>query len=139
MRFTDHHGAVAIAAMPLLAIPFLLIGGLVDLGGDALLVLVGMMAFALIGGHLGMNSIAGMFYPSALRASGAGWATGVGKIGAILGPILAGIILSTGIPTRSIFAVAAACPGMMLLTLVALWCIQRAARVGESNNGDDPL
>jgi AAHS family 4-hydroxybenzoate transporter-like MFS transporter len=131
MRFTDHYGAVAIAAMPLLAIPLLLTGGLVDIGGDGLLVLVGMIAFALIGGHLGMNSIAGMFYPSALRASGAGWATAIGKIGSILGPLLAGVVLSTSLPTRCVFAVAAVCPVLMLMSLLTIWRVQRGS--GDRN------
>ena len=124
MRFTDRHGAIAVAAMPLLAIPLLLIGGLVDVGSAGLLILVAAIAFALIGGHLGMNSLAGIYYPSALRATGAGWATAVGKIGSIAGPLLAGIILATGLPTRNIFAVAGLCPALMLVCLAVLGRIQ---------------
>jgi putative MFS transporter len=33
-------------------------------------------------------------YPTAMRASGAGWANSVGRIGGILGPIIAGFLLS---------------------------------------------
>jgi AAHS family 4-hydroxybenzoate transporter-like MFS transporter len=120
MRFTDTYGAIAVAAMPLLAIPLLVVGGLIDVGSTGLLALVGMIAFALIGGHLGMNSIAGIFYPSALRSTGAGWATAVGKTGSIVGPLLAGMILSTSLPPRHIFAVVAICPALMLICLAVI-------------------
>lgn len=33
-------------------------------------------------------------YPTSLRASGAGWANSIGRIGGIIGPIIAGILLS---------------------------------------------
>jgi AAHS family 4-hydroxybenzoate transporter-like MFS transporter len=125
MRFTDLYGAIAVAAMPLLAIPFLVVGGLIDVGSTGLLALVGMIAFALIGGHLGMNSIAGIFYPSALRSTGAGWATAIGKIGSIVGPLLAGVILSTSLPPRHIFAVVAVCPALMLVCLAIIGRIHR--------------
>jgi AAHS family 4-hydroxybenzoate transporter-like MFS transporter len=48
---------------------------LINFGSAGFLALMGIFAFALIGGRLGMNSIAGMFYPSPLRAIAAGWAT----------------------------------------------------------------
>jgi AAHS family 4-hydroxybenzoate transporter-like MFS transporter len=120
MRFTDNYGPIAVAAMPLLAIPLLLVGGLIDVGSTGLLALVGMIAFALIGGHLGMNSIAGIFYPSTVRSTGAGWATAVGKIGSILGPLLAGVILSTNLPTQNIFAIVAACPAILVACLLTI-------------------
>jgi AAHS family 4-hydroxybenzoate transporter-like MFS transporter len=120
MRFTDTRGAIAVAAMPTLAIPLLLIGGFVDVGHTGFLVLIGLIAFALIGGHLGMNSIAGIFYPSKWRANGAGWATSVGKLGSIAGPFLGGMILSTSLPTRNVFAVMAVCPAMELICLLVI-------------------
>ncbi len=39
----------------------------------------------------------GKTYPDAMRATGIGWAAGVGRIGAISGPILGGALLSAGI------------------------------------------
>ncbi len=34
-------------------------------------------------------------YPTEMRASGAGWANSIGRVGGILGPIIAGLLLST--------------------------------------------
>jgi AAHS family 4-hydroxybenzoate transporter-like MFS transporter len=125
MRFTDAYGAIAVAAMPTIAAPLLLIGGFADVGHAGFLVLIGLIAFALVGGHLGMNSIAGIFYPSMLRSTGAGWATAVGKIGSIAGPLLGGLILSTNLPTQNIFAVMAVCPALMLTCLLVIGRLHR--------------
>jgi MFS transporter, AAHS family, 4-hydroxybenzoate transporter len=120
MRFTDRIGAIAIVAMPLCAIPLLLIVGLVNLPSAVFLVLSALISLTLIGGHFGMHSIAGIFYPSAYRANGAGWATSVAKIGSILGPWAAGVILASGLPVRNIFAVLAFCPAMVLICVFVL-------------------
>jgi MFS transporter, AAHS family, 4-hydroxybenzoate transporter len=120
MRFTDKHGAIAVAAMPAMAIPLLLFSAFANVGQNEFLLLVGLTAFALVGGHLGMNSIAGIFYPSPLRATGAGWATAIGKIGSIAGPVLGGLILSTNLPTQNIFAVMAVCPSILLICLLVI-------------------
>ena len=61
----------------------------------------------LIGGHFGMHSICGIFYPSAYRANGAGWATSVAKIGSIAGPAVGGLVVGTSLPVRNIYAVLA--------------------------------
>jgi AAHS family 4-hydroxybenzoate transporter-like MFS transporter len=115
MRFTDQRGAIAITAMPLATGVLLLVAGLVTIGHDAFLVLS-----ALIGGHFGMHSICGIFYPSAYRGNGAGWATSVAKIGSVAGPILGGLILSTSLPVRNIYAVLAVCPAVFAVCIHAV-------------------
>jgi AAHS family 4-hydroxybenzoate transporter-like MFS transporter len=120
MRFTDRHGAIAVAVMPALAIPLLMAGGFADVGHAGFLVLIGLIAFALVGGHFGLHSIAGIFYPSAWRGNGAGWATSVAKIGSIAGPFLGGLILSSSVPVRYIFALMAVCPTMVLLSMLVV-------------------
>jgi AAHS family 4-hydroxybenzoate transporter-like MFS transporter len=118
MRFTDTRGAIAIAAMPLIAIPLLLVAGFIDVGHTWFFVLFGLIACFLIGGHFGLHSIAGIFYPSAYRGNGAGWATSVAKIGSISGPYIAGLILSTDLPVRHIFAILAICPAVFLVCIL---------------------
>jgi AAHS family 4-hydroxybenzoate transporter-like MFS transporter len=43
------------------------------------------------------------FYETDLRATGVGWAIGVGRIGAIVGPVMGGVLLSTGTPIPTLF------------------------------------
>jgi AAHS family 4-hydroxybenzoate transporter-like MFS transporter len=70
-----------------------------------------------VSGHFGLHSIAGIFYPSTYRGNGAGWATSVAKIGSIAGPFAAGLILSTSLPVRYIFAVLAICPAVFVVCI----------------------
>ena len=98
----------------------LLVAGLVTIGHDAFLVLSALIGGFLIGGHFGMHSICGIFYPSAYRGNGAGWATSVAKIGSVAGPILGGLILSTSLPVRNIYAVLAVCPAVFAVCIHAV-------------------
>lgn len=43
------------------------------------------------------------YYPREVRATGMGWALGIGRIGSILAPTIIGMILATGIEPQSIF------------------------------------
>lgn len=117
MRFTDKRGAIAITIMPVMTALLLLTATFVSMGHIAFLVLSAATGGFLIGGHLGMHSICGIFYPSSYRANGAGWATSIAKIGSVAGPILGGIVLSTTLPVRDIFAVLAVCPVVMAICI----------------------
>jgi MFS transporter, AAHS family, 4-hydroxybenzoate transporter len=46
------------------------------------------------GAQAGLNALAASFYPTGVRATGIGWALGIGRIGSILGPSLGGVLLS---------------------------------------------
>ena len=48
------------------------------------------------GGQASLNTIAATYYPTAIRATGIGWALGVGRIGSILGPLMGGIFVGAG-------------------------------------------
>jgi MFS transporter, AAHS family, 4-hydroxybenzoate transporter len=120
MRFTDRRGAIAITIMPLLAVPVLLLAGLGDLGPGAFLAATVLTGFFVIGGHFGLHSIAGLFYPSTYRGNGAGWAISIAKIGSIAGPWIAGWLLSTTLPVRAIFAVMAVCPAVFVVAIVGV-------------------
>jgi len=117
MRFTDKRGAIAITVMPLVTFALLLVTGLVDVGQDAFRICAILVGGFLIGGHFGMHSICGLFYPSAYRANGAGWATSVAKIGSIGGPMVGGWVLATNLPVRNIYAVLAICPAIFAVCI----------------------
>jgi AAHS family 4-hydroxybenzoate transporter-like MFS transporter len=123
MRFTDIRGAIAITVMPLVAVPLLLAVGFIDLGYWPFLVIQALVAVFLIGGHFGLHSIAGIFYPSAYRGNGTGWAFSVAKIGSIAGPLIAGALLSGSLPVRNIFAVVAICPAVLFVCMLIIGTI----------------
>ena len=71
--------------------------------GQGLLLMAFLVGFFLVGGQIGLNSIAGTIYPTDLRATGVGWALGVGRLGSIAGPVLGGLLLASHVPIRNIF------------------------------------
>jgi len=52
-------------------------------------------------------AVAASVYPTAIRGTGLGWALGVGRIGTIVGPTLAGILLAMGIAIPKLFLLSA--------------------------------
>jgi MFS transporter, AAHS family, 4-hydroxybenzoate transporter len=140
MRFTDTRGAIAVAVLPALAIPTLLVMGLARLGGNAFLVLSFFNTMFLVGAHFGIHSIAGIFYPSAYRANGAGWATSIAKIGSILGPLLGGAALSSGMPVKSMYVFLATCPLVVGIGIFIVGRIQqRISRNSSVPGWNEPV
>ncbi|MFD3475967.1 MFS transporter [Streptomyces sp. NPDC058695] len=124
-RFVDRKGAGIILWMPLAAVVCM-----VTLGSGALAPAV-YVAFVIgakmfvNGGHGGITSIAGTFYPTAIRANGAAWASSVAKIGAMVGPWLGGVILDAGLGAQGAFTVFAVCPAVMAVVLFVFGRVQR--------------
>jgi AAHS family 4-hydroxybenzoate transporter-like MFS transporter len=123
MRFTDRHGPFVVAVYPLIAFPFLLLIGLVPLTPEVFLPLAVFSTSIVGGAHFGILSIAGVYYPSAIRANGAGWATSIAKIGGISGPLIGGYVLSSGLPIVRSFAVLAICPALLAACAVGIGMI----------------
>jgi MFS family permease len=60
-----------------------------------LLLTVGfLIGFFVMGGFIGLYSVAARIYPTELRTTGIGWTIGVGRIGAVMGPYLGGIMIA---------------------------------------------
>lgn len=132
MRFTDRRGPIAIAGMALLSAPLLLWVGLADLGPVAFLGINFVVTVLLGGAHYGMHSIAGMFYQSAFRANGAGWATSIAKVGSIAGPLVGGWILATNFPVRHIYALLGVCPLLLGACLFAMTRVRRRTAADDA-------
>lgn len=84
--------AYLIAALALIAF----IAGLVPTTWTVpLLMLVGACA---MGSQQALGAFSALHYPSPIRATGTGWASGVGRLGAMLGPTVLGLLLAGGAP-----------------------------------------
>lgn len=57
------------------------------------------------GGFNGIYPLAARLYPATVRSTGIGWATGIGRIGAVAGPALGGLLLERQLPLWLICAV----------------------------------
>ena len=95
-----------------LAAAFLLgagaIAGIALVGGSVpgLAVCVLLAGFGVLGGQSASNAVAATSYPTEMRSTGVGWYFGVGRIGSIVGPSLAGVLLAAGISNRNVFLMA---------------------------------
>jgi AAHS family 4-hydroxybenzoate transporter-like MFS transporter len=85
-------GAVFIAAIALVALPYV-----------ALCILSALAGMTIIGSQTGLNGTCGKLYPARMRTSGLGWALGIGRLGGIVAPILGGYLLVLGLAPTHIF------------------------------------
>lgn len=65
------------------------------------------VGIGVVGAQIGMNAVASSLYPTGLRATGIGWALGIGRLGSILGPTVGGILLAGGWAPNAILQVSA--------------------------------
>jgi len=117
MRLNDRHGLWLVAAVPAIAVPVLLLVGMGLAPWSIFIPLVFLQTILIGGSHASMISISSIFYPSAIRASGGGWVSSIGKIGGVMGPIIGAAILSSGLPVLRIYAVLAICPAVLALCM----------------------
>jgi MFS transporter, AAHS family, 4-hydroxybenzoate transporter len=84
-----------------------------------------------ITGQVTANALAAAYYPTYVRATGVGWALGIGRIGAILGPAIGGILLAFNVGPQTLFLIAAV-PSLVavvaVLVLMRVELAQVAAR-----------
>lgn len=68
------------------------------------LVVAFLIGVLLQGGYNGVWPIAAGAYPGEVRATGVGWAIGVGRGGAVIGPMLGGYLMAANAPLPALFA-----------------------------------
>ena len=78
-----------------------------------------LLGFLVIGAQAGLNVLAAQFYPTFIRSTGVGWALGMGRIGSIVGPLIAGMLLSDGWQAGQVL-LAGAVPALFALASVLL-------------------
>jgi AAHS family 4-hydroxybenzoate transporter-like MFS transporter len=61
------------------------------------------MGFCISGGQIGLNALAGAYYPTYIRSTGAGWAHGIGRSGTVLSGVLGTLLLTRHWPLTTIF------------------------------------
>ncbi|WP_319556288.1 MFS transporter [uncultured Vibrio sp.] len=74
--------------------------------------LVGIAGAATIGSQILLYAYVAQYYPTNIRSTGLGWASGVGRNGAIFGPMVGGTLLAMALPHQVNFLVLAI-PGII--------------------------
>jgi MFS transporter, AAHS family, 4-hydroxybenzoate transporter len=111
--------AMLVAAVGLYV--FATVPGMSQWTTTGVLVLAG---FGVVGGQVGVNALASMTYPVAIRSTGLGWALGVGRVGSIVGPAIGGVMLATAEDPRSVYLV---CIVPTVIGIIAVALLKRSA------------
>ncbi len=86
-----------------------------DLG--MLLALAFLIGFFVAGAIIGLYTIVPDLYPAHIRNTGTGWALGIGRLGAVVGPYIAGLLIDAGWARSSYYF------AMSLPLLVSLFAV----------------
>lgn len=74
-----------------------------------------------------IHALAAEYYPSAIRSTGIGWAAGIGRIGAIAGPVLGGALLGLALPFSQNFLFVAI-PGVIGAIAISIVNMSKASK-----------
>jgi AAHS family 4-hydroxybenzoate transporter-like MFS transporter len=110
--YTTSAGFIALIAMSGENLPMLIVGA-------------ALAGFGVVGGQIGAIALAASVYPTAIRATGLGWAFGIGRIGAIIGPLLGGLLLAQHWAPKTIILTAV---GPALLAAAAVFLLGRVRK-----------
>lgn len=107
-RLVDRQGLKPIYIMFAVAVPVVASIGYLATSSSSLLLAVSFLAgFCVLGLQFGLNAAPGMMYPTSCRANGTGCAFGVGRFGAVLGPIVGGVLIGMQLPIETMYVFAA--------------------------------
>ncbi len=79
----------------------------------------------IIGGQTAANALAAGAYPTQIRSTGVGWALGIGRIGSIIGPLVAAALIMVHVSVRGIFLISAI-PALVAAGAIAIFGPWRA-------------
>lgn len=88
--------------------------------------LIAVAGAATIGSQILLYTFVAQYYPTTVRSTGMGWASGIGRIGAIVGPVLTGALLTMNLPHQMNFF-AIAIPGV--IAALAIFMVNLKASV----------
>ena len=93
---------LAIAILFVIAVPVVGSIGYAGLTSTTALIVTTFFAGAVVLGiQSGINVVGAMIYPTSLRANGSGWQLGIGRLGAIVGPMVGALFV--GLPVTDLY------------------------------------
>ncbi len=79
-----------------------------------------------VAGQNTANALAAAYYPTYIRATGVGWALGIGRIGAVVGPAIGGTMLALHLSRQARFFVAAVPSVIAVIAVLVLMRLEPA-------------
>jgi len=96
---------------------------LINASPTVLLLLAFALGFFTVGGMIGLYSVSARLYPTSLRNTGLGWGIGIGRLGAIVGPNVAGILIGIGWEQDDYFLLLSL---PLLVAIVSTWALGKS-------------
>lgn len=103
------------------AFVIMIIYGNITLTTAIIFLLICLIGIFVQGGFNGMYPILARVYPTEIRTTGVGFAVGVGRFGAILGPTLFGYLFDSGLSTSNLFTLFSL---PLLVTGLCVWSLK---------------
>jgi MFS transporter, AAHS family, 4-hydroxybenzoate transporter len=79
----------------------------------------------IVGAQPALNALASTLYPTEIRATGVGWSLGVGRAGAIVGPVVAAQLVALDWSSQSLFLAASVPASFSCIVVVGLAIVMR--------------
>jgi AAHS family 4-hydroxybenzoate transporter-like MFS transporter len=103
----DRHGMAPVVTLFVFAVPVVgAIGYVAHQSEFQLMAVVALAGFCTLGTQFGLNAISAIIYPTALRSTGSGACFGIGRVGAILGPVIGGRLIDMKLPVQDLYMIA---------------------------------
>jgi MFS transporter, AAHS family, 4-hydroxybenzoate transporter len=93
-----------------------------------LFLVVFLAGWGIVGNQALLNALAATYYPTYLRSTGVGWCLGIGRIGAIVGPLFAGELIRRQWAIEQLFLAAASLALLAAVAMVVLWVIMKPGK-----------
>jgi AAHS family 4-hydroxybenzoate transporter-like MFS transporter len=103
-----------------------------------LAIIVFIAGWCIVGAQPGVNTLSASYYPTYLRATGVGAGLGVGRIGAIVGPLIGGLLLAQQRTPQQLFWAAALPAFVSTLVMLALRALLKNDRGSPDIQGVAP-
>ena len=110
LTFAIATASVAVIGQPGLSLP-------------VLYVIVFIAGWCIVGGQPGLNALGSSYYPTYLRSTGVGAGLGVGRIGAIVGPVIGSVLVAQQWAPQQLLWAAAVPAAVSTAVLLTLWAV----------------
>jgi AAHS family 4-hydroxybenzoate transporter-like MFS transporter len=125
-RPMETKGFVPVATLFTISIPCVaLIGFSASISQTALILMLCLVGFCLLGLQFGLNAASAMIYPTAYRSNASGWAFGIGRFGSIVGPILGGFLIQMQLSLKALFLIVSI---PFVIGTIACWTLAKLYR-----------
>ena len=110
LTFAIATASVAVIGQPGLSLP-------------VLYAIVFIAGWCIVGGQPGLNALGSSYYPTYLRSTGVGAGLGVGRIGAIVGPVIGSVLVAQQWAPQQLLWAAAVPAAVSTAVLLTLWAV----------------